>query len=291
MDNLIENVKWTEKTEKLDELIRQGVSLHAMNQGFEAEVVKVSSAAGEHFVLKRWNKSSRPDVGFQFRLLNALLERGVSVARPLGWGFDESGAQAMLTSFDGAPVGRLNKRKVIDIAKLLSSLHRIPMDELAHLPLPAYDFADYFFPGVKEKEHEDIREAVHALVRQVEIKQDRVIHGDFHLANLLEEEDGRLTVIDWTNGQAGDASYDFAWSYILMSIYVSEGHADTFRTAYLSSNNDIRQHELDVFEALACLRWMLLQRNGGVPLGPDTMAKVNRLATNNPHLHALELAK
>lgn len=75
------------KNEKIEELLNQEntLTIHAMDHGFEAEVMKISSDH-ESFVLKVWNKSSRPDVSFQFHLLNALFERGLSVSKPLGWG-------------------------------------------------------------------------------------------------------------------------------------------------------------------------------------------------------------
>lgn len=80
-------VDWVEKNENMDELLKQEETLttHVMDHGFEAEVMKISSDK-ESFVLKVWNKSSRPDVSFQFHLLNALFERGLSVSKPLGWG-------------------------------------------------------------------------------------------------------------------------------------------------------------------------------------------------------------
>lgn len=61
-----------------------------------------------------------------------------------------------------------------------------------------------------------------------------------------------------------------------------------FRSAYLLKN-DIPQEELEVFEAWACLRWILLHRNGGTPKGPNILEKVKRLIINNPILKELEI--
>jgi streptomycin 6-kinase len=143
---------------------------------------------------------------------------------------------------------------------------------------------DYFFPGVKE--HDDLNSALISLVQIIQIKQDRIIHGDFHLGNIVEKND-RYTVLDWTNGQLGDSRYDFAWSLTLQKIYISHVHARVFRSAYLLENN-IQQEELEVFEALACLRWILLNRNGGVPKRPNTIKRVQGLITNNSFLKELE---
>ena len=102
------------------------------------------------------------------------------------------------------------------------------------------------------------------------------------------EKNDRYTVIDWTNGQLGDPRYDFAWSFTLLKIYVSEQSAYVFRSAYLLEN-DIPQKELEVFEALACLRWLVLNRSGGVPNDPNTIKRVRALLTNNLFLKEFEL--
>ena len=44
---------------------------------------------------------------------------------------------------------------------------------------------------------------------------DRLLHGDFHPANLLRTEDGYV-VIDWTNGTSGDPAADVARTILLM---------------------------------------------------------------------------
>ncbi|WP_169089771.1 aminoglycoside phosphotransferase family protein [Paenibacillus sp. PL91] len=285
--DLLNSVKWIEKDEVLDDLLNHedSLTLHPIDQGYEAEVLRISSN-NARFVLKVWNKSSKPDVRFQFRLLHELHERGLSVSRPLGWGNNLSGEMVLLTSFDGTPVHKVDGKKMADIANILASIHQINIEEMVKLHLPKHDFTDYFFPGAREQ-HLDIYQAVVPLVQKTPIKHEHLIHGDFHLANILEEN-GRYTVIDWTNGQLGDPRYDFAWSLILKKIYISERYAEVFRSAYLLEN-DILQEELEVFEALACLRWILLNRNGGTPKGPNTIERVQGLITNNPFLKELEL--
>ncbi len=285
METSIGRVDWIEKNEVIDDLVNQETTLtmHPMDQGFEAEVMKLSSNK-ESFVLKVWSKNSKPDIRFQFRLLNVLFEQGLSVSKPLGWGINSNGDSVLLTTFDGTSVNNVNEKKMTDLAKILASIHQIHIEEVGNIQLPKYNFIDYFFPGIKE--HSDIYNALISLVQITQIKQERIIHGDFHLGNILEGNEG-YTVIDWTNGQLGDPRYDFAWSFILKKIYLSERHADVFRSAYLLEN-DIQQQEFEVFEALACFRWILLNRNGGTPKGPNTMERVKSLITNNRFLRELE---
>lgn len=241
--------------------------------------MKISSDQ-ESFVLKIWNKSSKPDVRFQYHLLSALSERGLAVSKPLGWGNDLSGNMVMLTTFDGTPVHKVNDKKMKDLANILSRIHKTQAEEIENITLPKYDFIEYFFP--EGRDHTDIYNAVVSLVQQNQMKQDCIIHGDFHLGNIVEENK-RFTVIDWTNGQIGDQRYDFAWSYILFKIYISERYANVFRSAYLLEN-EIVWEELEVFEALACLRWILLNRKGGVPKGSNTTKRVKSLISNNRFL-------
>lgn len=135
-------------------------------------------------------------------------------------------------------------------------------------------------------EHADLKQALISLVKQTPMKQDRIIHGDFHVGNIVEEQE-QFTVIDWTNGQLGDPRYDFAWSFILLKIHLSERYARLFRSAYLLEN-DMEQEELEVFEAWACLRWILLNRRGSTPKGPNVTKRVKSLIGSNRFLKDLE---
>ncbi|MGN7479706.1 aminoglycoside phosphotransferase family protein [Solibacillus silvestris] len=286
MSSPLSNIEWIGKSEILGDLLNEGAALvtHSMDHGFEAEVIKISSDT-ESFVLKVWSKHSKPDVRFQYDLLNIFFEQGISVSKPVGWGINPNGDKVLLTSFGGMPVRKLNKRKVIEIANILSAIHRIDIEKNGNINIPKYDFIDYFFPGVRE--HEDIFNVLCSLAEITVMKQECIIHGDYHIGNILEAND-RYTVIDWTNGQLGDPVYDFAWALILMKIYISDRNAQLFSSAYLSGNS-VEREELEAFEALACLRWILLNRKGGVPIGPKTMDKVKSLIINNRYLKEVKL--
>ncbi|WP_375104779.1 aminoglycoside phosphotransferase family protein [Paenibacillus sp. RS8] len=282
----ITNVNWLEHQEIImhDLLIQEAtLTTYPMDDGFEAEVLKISSGQ-ESFVLKTWSKISKPDVQFQYRLLEVLSERGVAVSKPVGWGINPDGDKVLLTSFDGTPILKVNDKTMKKLASILARIHQIDIAELEHIQLPKYDFVDYFFPEVSE--HADLKQALISLVKQTPMKQDRIIHGDFHLGNIVEEQE-QFTVIDWTNGQLGDPRYDFAWSFILLKIHLSERYARVFRSAYLLEN-DIEQEELEVFEAWACLRWILLNRRGSTPKGPNVTKRVKSLIGSNRFLKDLE---
>jgi len=115
------------------------------------------------------------------------------------------------------------------------------------------------------------------------MKRDRIIHGDFNLGNILEEN-GQYTVIDWTNGQLGDPRYDLAWACLLLRIYLSDSKSLTFLYKY-QEELPVETDELVIFEALACLRWLLLDRTTGVPKHTDTMKKVRKIVRDNRYLN------
>ncbi|NUU61036.1 phosphotransferase family protein [Paenibacillus agri] len=283
MGSLITAVNWIEKEDTLDALLNQveTLSKQPLKQGFEAEVLRIHIDQ-EDFVLKIWSKESKPDVGAQYHLLKILHERGIAVSRPIGWGIDSAGDQVLLTTFDGTPIEKVNDKTTTEVAGLLARLHEVDVSELGEAAglIPKYDFLNYFFPGASE--FSDLYDAAVSLIPLTHMKQDRIIHGDFHSNNILEDN-GRYTIIDWTNGQLGDPRYDFAWTYILQKIYWSQSRAEVFRSVYLS-DKDIPEEELDAFEALACLRWILLSRRNGVPKRSGTAGRVMKLINNNPFL-------
>ncbi len=274
MNNPIESIRWAEGTAVLEELIEEAGAaiVRGMNQGFEAEVTRIDTEQGS-FVLKIWSKGSKPDVGYQYRLLRALSERGIAVPEALGWGIDSNGNQALLTFYGGEPVAKANAKTMAALAGILSAIHRIPVESLGSVKLPKHDMAGYFFPGIEA--YPDLERALRHLVSRIPGTNVRVIHGDYHLQNIVER-DGEYAILDWTNGQAGDFRYDFAWACVLIRIYASERLASAFCAAYLKKN-PIPPEELRLFEGIACLRWMLLHRRGGVPQGPRTLGKAREI--------------
>lgn len=283
MELLFDQINWKAKSVLLDQLLEQTeLGRHEIEQGFEAEVMKLSTVQGS-FVLKIWNKASRPNVEFQYRLLEALVERCTAVSRPIGWGINNNGESVLLTTYDGAQVQKVNKAKITRMALVLSGIHHACRNGLANVDLPSFDFTSYFFPGIDELA--ELSSILSELLIRFPVRQDSLIHGDFHLRNLVEDAN-RLTVIDWTNGQLGDARYDLAWALVLLKLYVSDRHADSFRIVYLKENL-IPSEELEAFEAMAMIRWILLARSGGAPTAPIFLQRMEAFVKGNIHVKAL----
>ncbi|HEU5139799.1 MAG TPA: aminoglycoside phosphotransferase family protein [Bacillales bacterium] len=268
-----------EKTPILDQLLEQTDLLQEvpLGAGLEADVVKICS---DEFcvALKTWNKGASPDVGYQFSVLQALRAQGISVSMPLGWGYDEASHKVLVTSFDGQPIDYTESQNVNQLAGILAQIHRFPVS--GDLSLRTYDFLPYFFPDIEKTP--DLLDILKPLCEKADIRQDRLVHGDFNMLNILESN-GAYTVIDWTNAQLGDARYDLAWASFLIKVYVDEKAYDDFLNVYFQQHPS-SDRDLEIFEAIACLRWLQLYRVAELPMLENTVAQVNDFIEQNKHL-------
>jgi hypothetical protein len=282
MNNLIRDIKWIERSNVIDYLSDQSASLTAvpLDSGLEAEVTRIYISETS-FVLKVWNRNSKPNVEVQYKLLNAFYSRGLSVSQPLGWGQDKDMNPVLLTSFDGSPIVKVNLSLLTTLVKILTEIHRIPLEELDVSLLQKHGFISYFYPAIED--HLDIRNLLEQLVKSSGMKQDRIIHGDYNLGNILNA-DGKYTIIDWTNGQLGDPRYDIAWSIVLMRVYVGDRYGAVYLSTFLAENQ-YTVDELEIYEAIACLRWILLSRIADLPKGKDTFKRVKNILKNNKYLN------
>lgn len=213
--------------------------------------------------------------------MEALHRQGIRVSEPIGYGRTETGVSVLLTRYHGATITKLNPSILKKIATVLADIHRLTPDGLESGKLARYDFIEYFFPGIES--FPTMKEELVRLVASADMRMDRIIHGDFNLGNILEQN-GQYTVIDWTNGQLGDRRYDLSWACLLLRIYSSESKSLTFLHKYREEMS-VATEELEIFEALACLRWLLLDRIFGVPKHPDTMKKIREIVSNNRYLN------
>ncbi|WP_181150930.1 aminoglycoside phosphotransferase family protein [Paenibacillus sp. PCH8] len=277
-------IKWIQLDEGVQQVLEQASRVTPLIPGLEATVMRIE-LGNQHYVLKVWNKESKPDIGKQYRLLSKLHQSGIRVSKPYGWGMDEQQNQVLLTSYDGERVTLLTDDILTSLAQQLMEVHRYPVNEV-HAGedvgyISRYDFVGYFFHQVEL--HEDINAILANLIQHVQIRQDRLIHGDYNLGNILAMDDN-YTIIDWTNGQYGDPRYDVAWTVFLISIYHGEGYGEVFQAEYRRTTSYTLEEER-IFEAVACLRWILLRRVGDVPMGPHVMERVHRITLHNPFLN------
>ncbi|TJY43948.1 aminoglycoside phosphotransferase family protein [Cohnella pontilimi] len=282
MQNRFRHIQWNNGSEVSQRLAAPDAlwTVHPMPSGLEAEVVRIAFA-DIHYAMKIWNKSSKPDAQYQYDLLSELRHQGLSVSQPFGSGIDGMDHPVLLTSFDGEAVKKVNPEMIAEIAKLLSQIHNIQMGERSFFR--KYDFIPYFYPGIDQ--FPDLHDRLQSIVTDSRLKQERLIHGDFNLGNIVEK-DGRYTVIDWTNGQLGDHRYDLAWAHFLLKVYTSERIASQFLSAY-TSDIPLDLGEYQAFEAMACLRWIFLNRTAELPKRSNTVKRVKNIIKQNAYLQGV----
>ncbi|PWV98436.1 aminoglycoside phosphotransferase (APT) family kinase protein [Paenibacillus cellulosilyticus] len=283
----ISSTNWVCSTQQLEELAarEQEILIEPMASGLEAEVMKLQLDQ-KAYVYKVWNRDSKPDVNRQFLLLQALINSGVQVSVPYGSGVDPDGNAALLMSHDGMPPEKVNKQMLTELAGRLVELHQMTLDGISPELLPTNDFIEYFFPNIEA--HSDLHDRLLQLINRVGYRHERIIHGDYNLGNVVFNNNGTCTIIDWTNGQLGDSRYDYAWSAALMRIFVGDRYKTVFRNAYLASF-PMEPQEEQTFEAMSMIRYLLLNRQVGLIRQSTTKSKVKRILAGNPDLAGLYL--
>jgi aminoglycoside phosphotransferase (APT) family kinase protein len=79
------------------------------------------------------------------------------------------------------------------------------------------------------------------------------IHWDFHPANVLVDDDGNYTVIDWTQFELSDARFDLAWTLVLVGSQAAWDHATRLLAGYEEAAG-APVADLAFFEAAACAK-------------------------------------
>lgn len=130
-------------------------------------------------------------------------------------------------------------------------------------------------------------ELLQKILEDINVRTNCLIHGDYNLGNILIDQ-GRFTIIDWTNAQQGDSRYDFAWASFLIKIYSGEECYAEFVKTYIER---IPTDDKDVylFEILACLRWIWLSRIAPIPLHKDTLHRVEKFKEDHRELEDIVL--
>ncbi|WP_017811690.1 MULTISPECIES: aminoglycoside phosphotransferase family protein [Paenibacillus] len=282
-------IEWKRYSETMDQLLleqEQGIlRTSPLHPGFEAQVVLLGTSTGQ-YVFKHWNQSSRPNVELQYDLLEQLHQQhtGIPVPVPVAYGTDPEGHDILITSYNGMPVNKLSTRDTARLAAALADLHKLEPARLHQVGLPLYDPVQYFFQQLDQ--HSDISECLSRIPIDSLMRQDRIIHADYHLNNIVML-DQHYTIIDWTNVQLGDARIDLAWSLLILELYVSGRYAAVFRKAYLNINPSAEE-ELESFTAFCILRWALQYRMNNAPRHPGVLKKASTLIAANPWLQQNE---
>jgi aminoglycoside phosphotransferase (APT) family kinase protein len=65
---------------------------------------------------------------------------------------------------------------------------------------------------------EVVPEALWERLRAPDVRTERLLHLDFHPANLIVENGRIVALIDWTNARAGDPRFDIARTWVILRL-------------------------------------------------------------------------
>jgi len=250
--------------------------LRPLASGQEADLSVLAEADGPQFVIETWRSGFPADAAAQYRFLLRARQASLPVPEPAAAGVDAAGRPVLVTRYGGevAPRGASDLRR---IAAVLATIHAAPTARLGlalHAPEgPTGQVPARYFPSLEH--HADIAAACRAALAGVGAAPPRLVHGDFNLGNVLLRH-GRITVIDWTNAALGDHRYDLAWALFLVWIYTGPEAYVEFLSGYAAAAGPVERAVLRRFEAVASLRWILLDRLVGLPSGRVTAEDVGR---------------
>lgn len=72
-------------------------------------------------------------------------------------------------------------------------------------------------------------------------KHDKLCHGDFNPSNVIMDENGKMTVVDWAHATQGNASADAAMTYLLFALK-DEKMADLYMKIFCKKSDTARQY-------------------------------------------------
>ncbi len=71
--------------------------------------------------------------------------------------------------------------------------------------------------------------------------RDQICHGDFNPENIIIDNDGKVTIIDWAHVTRGNALADAAMTYLILALDDPEA-AETYLDIYCEKSDTARQH-------------------------------------------------
>ncbi len=218
----------------------------------------------------------------EFSILEAVLEVGVTVAKPIAYFPDVLGKEAFVSErLHGEAVGRrVVSRPEFAIARAslperlaseLAKIHSLTPEQFSFLP-GARDFnsAQYLIARLRSEldatlePHPVIELALLWLERNVpEQTSVCVLHGDFRIGNLMVCETELVGVLDWEFAHVGDPSEDLAWLLIRAWRFGQDqlhlggiGEISPFLEHYNAlTNRNINLEQLFYWEVMGNVKW------------------------------------
>ena len=198
-------------------------------QGAKEVVVRVSPAGrADHEKTRR-----------EYEVLRVAFARGIRCPEPLGLGQCASGEDYLVMArvsgdanprplITGEGYATARERIIPQLAEALAAIHLISPQDVAaapsmRSPLPGQDALQFERLKVEEtyrsdllNPHPAIEWAWRWLDKQLAslpktVAQHCVVHGDFRTGNMLYDEQGLTSVLDWEGTHIGEPEEDIAW--------------------------------------------------------------------------------
>jgi aminoglycoside phosphotransferase (APT) family kinase protein len=206
----------------------------------------------------------------EFQVLEAALEAGVKVPRPVAYLGELGGREAFAMELvEGETIGRRIVRDPppgldIDLAEELAKIHAIPHDRLPFLG--SGDVLERF-----EHELDTVGEPHPAIEyglwwlreHRPEPLPDVVSHGDFRIGNVVVSERGLEYLLDWEFAHLADPREDVSWPLVRAWRFGGDERrlggfgkvAPYLKTYNRLTGFQITESDLDWWEVLGNVKW------------------------------------
>jgi aminoglycoside phosphotransferase (APT) family kinase protein len=206
----------------------------------------------------------------EFQVLEAALEAGVKVPRPVAYLGELGGREAFAMELvEGETIGRRIVRDPppgldIDLAEELAKIHAIPHDRLPFLGSgDVLERFEHELDTVGEP-HPSIEYGLWWLrEHRPEPLPDVVSHGDFRIGNVVVSERGLEYLLDWEFAHLADPREDVSWPLVRAWRFGGDDRrlggfgkvAPYLRTYNGLTGFQITEGDLDWWEVLGNVKW------------------------------------
>jgi aminoglycoside phosphotransferase (APT) family kinase protein len=208
----------------------------------------------------------------EFRVLEAAVEAGVKVPRPVAYLGELGGREAFAMELvEGETIGRRIVRDPpagleIQLAEELAKIHAIPLERLPFLR--SGDVIERF-----EDELDSVGEPRPAIEyglwwlreHRPEPLADVVSHGDFRIGNVVVSERGLENILDWEFAHLSDPREDVAWPLVRAWRFGADerrlggvGEVGPYLERYEElTGHTISESDLDWWEVFGNVKWAI----------------------------------
>jgi aminoglycoside phosphotransferase (APT) family kinase protein len=208
----------------------------------------------------------------EFEVLVAAREAGVKVPEPIAYLGEVEGREAfVMERVHGETIGRRIVKSPPaalsdEMADELAKIHSIPIERLPFLR--DADPFEIFYEELDsiEEPHPAIELGLVWTRERIPLERPRVIgHGDFRLGNLVVDEAGLVSVLDWEFSHVSDPAEDLAWPLVRAWRFGRDelrmggiGEVEPYVDRYAElTGREIPLDELYAWEVLGNCKWAI----------------------------------